>query len=88
MIITTETDPQKLNPLQLVYNKYKTYKTFWQQIIDLSDILKHYIKHYKLKEKNYLFGLKPIQHDEIQNPISINSVKYFHLDIFVPYFNY
>ncbi len=56
MIITTETDPQRskrkrksffiLNykySWQFVYNKYKTYKTFGQLIIDinkdLSDIL-------------------------------------------------
>ena len=63
MIITKETDPQKLkkqkknnflilnnnNPSQFVYNKFKTYKTFGQQVIDinkeLSDILKQYIKH-------------------------------------------
>lgn len=75
MKITTETDPQKLrnknnnyliidhndNPSQFIYNKYKTYKTFGQQVIDinkdLADILKQYIKTYKLKENNYLFGL-------------------------------
>lgn len=75
MKLTTETDPQKLrnknfnyiiiddnkNPSQFIYNKYKTYKTFGQQIIDinkdLADILKQYIKNHKLKENNYLFGL-------------------------------
>ena len=75
MRITTETDPQQLrnknnnyliidhnnNPSQFIYNKYKTYKTFGQQVIDinkdLGDILKQYIKSYKLKENNYLFGL-------------------------------
>ena len=75
MKITTENDPQKLrnknfnyiiidddnNPSQFIYNKYKTYKTFGQQVIDinkdLGDILKQYIKSYKLKENNYLFGL-------------------------------
>ena len=75
MKITTETDPQQLrnknnnyliidhnnNPSQFIYNKYKTYKTFGQQVIDinkdLADILKQYIKTYKLKENNYLFGL-------------------------------
>ena len=49
------------NPSQFVYNKFKTYKTFGQQVIDInkdfSDILKQYIKSYKLKEDNYLFGL-------------------------------
>ena len=76
MKITTENDPQKLrnknnnyliidhnnNPSQFIYNKYKTYKTFGQQIIDinkdLADVLKQYIKKYKLKENSYLFGLK------------------------------
>jgi hypothetical protein len=74
MKITTKNDPEKLKnknnnylilnnntPSQFVYNRYKTYKTFGQQVIDinkdLSDILKQYIKHYKLKENNYLFGL-------------------------------
>ena len=75
MLITTENDPQQLrnknnnyiiidhnnNPSQFIYNKYKTYKTFGQQVIDinknLSDILKQYMKSYKLKENNYLFGL-------------------------------
>ena len=75
MKITTETDNQQLrnknnnyiiiddnnNPSQFIYNKYKTYKTFGQQVIDinkeLADILKQYIKSYKLKENNYLFGL-------------------------------
>ena len=75
MKITKETDPQQLrnknnnyliidhnnNPSQFIYNKYKTYKTFGQQVIDinkeLADILKQYIKSYKLKENNYLFGL-------------------------------
>ena len=75
MKITTENDPQQLrnknnnyliidhnnNPSQFIYNKYKTYKTFGQQVIDinkdLADILKQYIKSYKLKENNYLFGL-------------------------------
>jgi hypothetical protein len=49
------------NPSQFVYNKYKTYKTFGPQIFDikkdLADVLKQYIKTYKLKENNYLFGL-------------------------------
>ncbi len=76
MIITKETDPQKLkkkkknnflilnnnNQSQFVYNKFKTYKTFGQQVTDinkyLSVILKQYIKHCKLKENDYLFGLK------------------------------
>ena len=76
MKITTENDPQILKtkknnnflildnntPSQFVYNKYKTYKSFGQQVFDidkdLSDILKQYIKHYKLKENDYLFGLK------------------------------
>ena len=62
MKLTTETDPQKLrnknfnyiiiddnkNPSQFIYNKYKTYKTFGQQIIDinkdLADILKQNIE--------------------------------------------
>ena len=75
MRITKENDPQQLrnknnnyliidhnnNPSQFIYNKYKTYKTFGQQVIDinkdLGDILKQYIKSYKLKENNYLFGL-------------------------------
>ncbi len=76
MKITKENDPQQLrnkndnyfvidnnNPSQFIYNKYKTYKSFGQQVImidinkDLSDILKQYIKTYKLKEDNYLFGL-------------------------------
>ena len=75
MKITKENDPQQLrnkntnyiildhnnNPSQFIYNKYKTYKTFGQQVIDinkdLGDILKQYIKSYKLKEDNYLFGL-------------------------------
>ena len=73
MKITKETDPQKLrnknnnyliidhnnNPSQFIYNKYKTMKTFGQQVIDinkeLADILKQYIKSYNLKENNYLF---------------------------------
>ena len=75
MKITTENDPQQLrnknnnyiiiddnnNPSQFIYNRYKTIKTFGQQVIDinkdLGDILKQYIKSYKLKENNYLFGL-------------------------------
>jgi hypothetical protein len=75
MKITTETDNQQLrkkknnyliidqnnNPSQFIYNKFKTYRTFGQQVIDinkeLADILKQYIKSYKLKENNYLFGL-------------------------------
>ena len=65
MKITKENDPQQLrnknnnyividqnnNPSQFIYNKYKTYKTFGQQVIDinkdLGDILKQYIKSYK-----------------------------------------
>ncbi len=50
------------NPSQFVYNEFKTYKTFGQQVIDidkdLSNILKQYIKHYKFKENDYLFGLR------------------------------
>ena len=62
MKITTENDPQKLrnknnnyiildqnnNPSQFINNKYKTFKTFGQQNMDinkdLGDILKQYIK--------------------------------------------
>ncbi len=68
MKITTENDRQPLrnknnyciiidhknNLSQFIYNKYKTYKSCRQQIIDinkdLGDILKQYIKHYKLKK--------------------------------------
>ena len=48
------------NPSQFVYNRFKTYKTIGQQVYDikkdLADVLKQYIKTYKLKENNFLFG--------------------------------
>ena len=47
-------------PSQFVYNRFKTYKTIGQQVYDikkdLADVLKQYIKTYKLKENNFLFG--------------------------------
>ena len=72
VILTTETDAQKLNnnktnyliisttPKQLIFNNYKTYKTYGQQIINieneyLNNMIDEYIKTYDLKPKDYLF---------------------------------
>ena len=72
--ITYETDIDKLTdknnyiiidnnePIKLVYNNYKTKKTYNQQTVDipplLKKILKDYIIDYDIKESHYLFGLK------------------------------
>ncbi len=50
-----------------------------QQIVDMdkefSDILMQYIKHYKLEENKYFFGLKTDPTRRNQNPNSVNSIK-------------
>ena len=74
MKVTKEIDPQKLRnrkfnylildhstvPSQFVYNKFKTYKFFGQQIYDikkdLADVLKEYIKTYKFKKIDIYLG--------------------------------
>ena len=74
MKLTTEQDPTKLTnlnlnycilvngtPKQFIYNNYKTYSTFGQQIIDINNdlatILEEYIQYNKIKIGEYLFGL-------------------------------
>ena len=48
-------------PKQFIYNNYKTYSTFGQQIIDINNdlatILEEYIQYNKIKIGEYLFGL-------------------------------
>jgi hypothetical protein len=75
VILTTETDYKKLEskcdnyliistyPKKIVFNNYKTYKTYGQQIFDIDDedlnnIMDSYIKLNDLKPNDYLFHLK------------------------------
>lgn len=74
MIITNETNKDKLKnknynylviknnkPFQFIFNKYKTNKTFGQQVININkELIKNlneYIQDKKLKNNDYLFGL-------------------------------
>ena len=72
--ITTETDKEKLKdpvnnylilskPKRVIFNDYKTYKTYGQQDIeitdnDLNDIIDEYIIRNNLKNNDYLFSLE------------------------------
>jgi len=82
--LTNETDEEKLkhpvnnylilsNPKRIIFNNYKTYKTYGQQdfIIDdkdLNDIIDDYISSNKLKINDYIFGLDKDKRQVIAQP--------------------
>lgn len=83
--ITTETDINKLNdlstnyliinrlPYKFVFNDYKTYKTYGQQVIPiedkfLSNIIEYYINDKRLKSGDYLFSLLRDKREVIKEP--------------------
>ena len=82
--LTNETNEEKLkhpvnnylilsNPKRIIFNNYKTYKTYGQQdfIIDdkdLNDIIDDYISSNKLKINDYIFGLDKDKRQVIAQP--------------------
>ena len=85
VILTTETDYKRLEskcdnyliistyPKQIVFNDYKTYKTYGQQIFDIDDddlnnIIDSYIKLNDLKPNDYLFHLQRDKREVINEP--------------------
>ena len=82
--ITTETNKEKLkdpinnylilsNPKRIIFNNYKTYKTYGQQefIIndkDLNNIIDEYIIKNYLKNDDYLFSLERDKREVISQP--------------------
>ena len=84
--ITTETDINKLNdpsanylmisshPHKFVFNNYKTYKKYGQQVLpvqdkDLDNIIDHYINEKNLRNGDYLFSLLRNKREMIQESI-------------------
>ena len=84
--ITTETNINKLNdtstnyliitsnPYKFVFNDYKTYKIYGQQVIPIEDkeliiIIDHYINEKKLKNNDYLFSLLRDKRQVISEPV-------------------
>jgi len=84
--ITTETNINKLNdtstnyliitsnPYKFVFNDYKTYKIYGQQVIPIEDkeliiIIDHYINEKKLKNNDYLFSLSRDKRQVISEPV-------------------
>ena len=84
--ITNETDINKLNdpstnylmisshPYKFVFNNYKTYKKYGQQVLpvqdkDLNIIIDHYINEKKLKNGDYLFSLLRNKREAIKESV-------------------
>jgi hypothetical protein len=80
MKVTSETDVTKLTddnylitskPLQVVFNNYKTSKTYGQQVFEIEDedletVINDYISFKKLKDGEYLFHLMRSKHEPIK----------------------
>jgi hypothetical protein len=84
--ITKETNLKKLEdpstnylmistePYQFVFNDYKTYKKYKQQVIPVEDktlniIIDHYINEKRLKNGDYLFSLLRDKRETIEGPV-------------------
>jgi len=95
MTITNETNINKLkdsnyiivstNPKKVVFNIYKTYKTYEKQVFDitdkdLNDIIDRYIVINELKEGDYLFHLRRNKKEVIKESVfSLKISKIFEL---------
>ena len=70
----------KGKPKELVYNVYKTAKTFGQQTIpvpdDLAEVLKTYIKYDKIKNKGVMFGTDGEYYQQFSQVIANTFKKY------------
>jgi len=82
--LTTETNENKLkdinnnylilsNPKRIIFNSYKTYKKYGQQVFNIDDkelnkIIDEYIINNGLKTGDYLFSLERDKREEISQP--------------------